>query len=66
MSEQTPDSRPEVRVRFGPRDTQTMPLQWAERILQGMCATERGRKDFGDRLAAAALADLPPVEAVRR
>ena len=41
------------RVRFGPRPTQTMPLEWAEIMLTQLC--ERDRKRFGDLLASAAV-----------
>jgi hypothetical protein len=51
-----PDSLP--RVRFGPRPTQTMPLDWAEFMLSEMrAAQESNRKPepFGVLLARAAL-----------
>ncbi len=43
----------EIRVRFGPGNTQTIPLEWAESILSAW--RERSPKQFGDALAAAAL-----------
>ena len=51
-----PDALP--RVRFGPRPTQTMPLDWAEFMLSEMrAAQETGRKPepFGVLLARAAM-----------
>ncbi len=43
----------EIRVRFGPGFTQTIPLEWAESILSAW--RERSPKQFGDALAQAAL-----------
>lgn len=43
----------ELRVRFGPAPTQTMPLDWAERVLALMY--ERRRPQLGQLLAEAAL-----------
>jgi hypothetical protein len=51
-----PDSLP--RVRFGPRPTQIMPLDWAEFMLSEMrAAQENNRKpeQFGTLLARAAM-----------
>ena len=50
----------ETRVRFGPGETQTMPLDWAEHILTDMLHDERsGRKPrpFSVLLSAAAMAE---------
>lgn len=47
------DITPEpVRVRFGPRESQTMPLDWAEHILTELA---RDPAKFGKFLTAAAL-----------
>jgi len=48
-----PSPAGEVRVRFGPGNTQTIPLEWAELILSAW--RERSPKQFGDALAQAAL-----------
>jgi hypothetical protein len=42
-----------VRVRFGPRDNQDMPLAWAESMLTQLAETQPDR--FGKLLQAAAL-----------
>jgi len=42
-----------ARVRFGPGNTQVMPLEWAEMMLSAW--RERSPKQFGDALARAAL-----------
>lgn len=57
-----PADTPEARVKFGPLPHQTIPLCIAERILIGMASgSDKSRKDFGDRLRAAMLADLPAL-----
>ncbi len=52
------------RVRFGPRPTQTMPLEWAEIMLTHLC--ERNRKLFGDLLAASAVEGRAALNGDRR
>ena len=52
------------RVRFGPRPSQTMPLEWAEAMLMQLC--ERDRKRFGDLLASAAVEGLDALNRERR
>ena len=42
-------------VRFGPRDNQVMPLEWAEQILTSMAAKHRAQ--FGKLLQEAALGE---------
>jgi hypothetical protein len=42
-----------LRVRFGPGQTQTMPLEWAETMLAAWRETRA--KQFGEALARAAL-----------
>jgi hypothetical protein len=44
-----------VYVRFGPRDNQVMPLDWAEQILTNMAAKHRAQ--FGRLLQEAALGE---------
>jgi hypothetical protein len=46
----------QVRVRFGPGRTQTMPLEWAEAMLTAW--REKTPRQFGDALAQAAM-DAP-------
>ena len=45
----------EPRVKFGPRDNQTMPLSWAEKMLQIMF--EKQRRAFGNLLREAVTGD---------
>lgn len=52
MDGENPPETP-VRVRFGPRDTQTMPLEWSEIMLTEL--SQRNRKLFGDLLTMAAI-----------
>lgn len=44
-----------VYVKFGPRDTQEMPLEWAEKMLTAL--KEKHAAQFGKLLAEAATAD---------
>ena len=46
-----------VYVRFGPRDNQVMPLEWAEEILTELASGHRAQ--FGRLLQHAALGDEP-------
>jgi hypothetical protein len=54
MTESAADITP-VYVRFGPRPTQEMPLDWAEKMLTAW--RERDPKRFGAALSEAATAD---------
>jgi hypothetical protein len=54
MSESAADINP-VYVRFGPRPTQEMPLDWAEKMLSAW--KEKDPSRFGKALAEAATAD---------
>lgn len=49
--ENSPEPAP--RVRFGPRDTQEISVEWAEIMLSLLC--QRNRKLFGDLLSTAAI-----------
>lgn len=53
MDGENPSREPPPRVRFGPRDTQTLPAEWAEIMLAELC--QRNRKLFGDLLSMAAI-----------
>ena len=54
MSESAADITP-VYVRFGPRPTQEMPLEWAEKMLSAWRAKDPAR--FGKALAEVVTAD---------
>lgn len=46
-----------ARVRFGPKPHQTIPHEWAERIIMNLA--KDNPSNFGNRLRAVVIADLP-------